>query len=277
MQQHTLFIFMVSVLIALCIGLPAGADETQSAKASYDAGVAAYNQQQYDVALEHFTEAYNLSEKPAILYNIAICEEKLGNAEHAIAYFELYLEEMPHAEDAELVQKKVAYLKNPEEVPDPTEEIAEAPTEPDTTAANVITDTSLKLSTDTSAGPLRVEAPPDPNAHRYNVMQGLLIGGGTIFLVTGTLTAVTAYKKNDNLKSVCAPQCSDADVKTVKSLAVATDIQLGLGIAALTSGIVWKLVYRKRTRERASQSLSALSIGPYVNSSGNGLAVTGRF
>ena len=279
MQQQTPFILFVATFIGFSIVFggapPAGAADTAAVKASYEQGVAAFNQEQFDVALEHFKEAYNLSEKPAILYNIAICEENLGNTDLAIAYYELYLEESPHADDARIVRQKVAHLKNPDEVPAPVTETADETetTNPPADAAS----TTTTAPTDSAAGPLLVYTPPDPNAHRYSVLQGLLIGGGSLFIVTGTLTGVSAYKKYNSYESVCAPNCTDAEVNKVKRLSIATDIQLGIGIAALASGIIWKIVYRKRIRERAVQPVSSLFAGPFFNSFASGLAVAGRF
>lgn len=57
-----------------------------------------YAQGRYEEALANFQEAYELSQRPLLLYNIANAQERAGQWDDAIATLERYL---PHAYDAE--------------------------------------------------------------------------------------------------------------------------------------------------------------------------------
>jgi hypothetical protein len=72
----------IAALLLLCVAAPAWADrETMTkAKAYFDAGVDAYDQGKYDVALRDFEQAHNLSHSAALYFNMAACEEHLVGA-----------------------------------------------------------------------------------------------------------------------------------------------------------------------------------------------------
>ncbi|MBN2716638.1 MAG: hypothetical protein JXX14_12345 [Deltaproteobacteria bacterium] len=270
-------IWIVSVVLGLLVATSAFADDTAAARGYYQQGVDAFKADDFETALANFTEAYNLSGKPGILFNLALCQEKMGQGDRAIAYYELYLEEMPDAPDAEAVRLRIEELQNPEgTVPEPGPTAPAGEKEPEETSETASANTTNE-GTSSSDAPLRVEVEPDPNGRKYNIAQGLFIGGGTLFLVTGGLTTVAAFRKYNSLETVCAPDCSDSQVKSVKRLAVAADIQMGLAIGALATGIIWKLVYRKKRARLEAQSGQAVTVGPALGHGVGGIAVTGRF
>ena len=101
-------ILIISLL--LCSEFSFAADN-QSAKEHYTKATKLFKNSEYKIAEEEFKQAYNLSQKPNILYNLAICNEKIQNRDKAIAYYQLYLEEMPDASDKQSVQKKIQDLR----------------------------------------------------------------------------------------------------------------------------------------------------------------------
>ncbi|MBN2529797.1 MAG: tetratricopeptide repeat protein [Deltaproteobacteria bacterium] len=282
MQHHqTHVIWIIAFFIGIFRPHFAIADELEDAKAAYRDGVTSFSKGEYDTALAYFTDAYNLSGKPEILYNLAVCQEKLGQTDHAIAYFELYLEELPDAEDAAAVRQKVAQLKDPEAAAKAAEEerkanAAKAEEVRKKKESEEAQKSAMAKNTGPSKdGPLKVIAPPDPNAHRTYVQQGVLLGIGGLFIVTGGVTATVAYQNYKDFKDTCAPTCSKDKVQRVKRLGVAADIQFGIGLAAITTGVIWKiLTYR---RKKALESRGPFSLHPLLTPSQGGLAVTGRF
>ena len=90
----------------------AQAQQTQKmAKVHYESGKAYYQQGKYTAAIREFTTALELSKKPVLYYNIALCWERLGDIEKAIAFREKYLEALPKAADADQVKLQIASLK----------------------------------------------------------------------------------------------------------------------------------------------------------------------
>lgn len=69
-----------------------------------------YAQGRYEEALANFEEAYELSQRPLLLYNIANAQERAGAWDDAIATLERYL---PHAYEAEQerIESRIASLR----------------------------------------------------------------------------------------------------------------------------------------------------------------------
>src|SRR5579885_1010348 len=83
---------------AVALGLPARAADTAispEAKRHVDLGGQHYESQRWKEAVDECELAYRLSHRPALLFNIARCEAKLGHDEAAIAFLRKYLEEKP--------------------------------------------------------------------------------------------------------------------------------------------------------------------------------------
>ncbi len=70
---------------------PAGVDD--QAKELYQAGRKAFNVGDFAEAVDKFKAAYKLSEKPALLYNLAFAHDKAGQRKEAIFFYERYLAE----------------------------------------------------------------------------------------------------------------------------------------------------------------------------------------
>lgn len=66
---------------------------TDQARLLYMEGRKAFNTGDFKVAVEKFKKAYDLSNKPALLYNIAFAHDKAKNRQLAIFFFERYLAE----------------------------------------------------------------------------------------------------------------------------------------------------------------------------------------
>src|SRR3954452_7742943 len=87
---------VVSLVCALWIVDPVSAQQAASAAQTkgsvddharkfFEAGRAAYDVGNYTEALNHFQQAYELSERPQLLYNIGQCADRLRLDETALA------------------------------------------------------------------------------------------------------------------------------------------------------------------------------------------------
>jgi tetratricopeptide (TPR) repeat protein len=101
----------VVIVLAVAVITPAfAAGDTgisPEAKRHVDVAVQHYEAQRWKEASEEFELAYRLSHKPALLFNIARCEAKLGHDEAAIAFLRKYLEERPDAPDTASVLAEI--------------------------------------------------------------------------------------------------------------------------------------------------------------------------
>jgi tetratricopeptide (TPR) repeat protein len=238
----------------------------------YEEGMAAYDAGKYEEALAAFTESYNLSGETGLLYNLAVCSERTGREEKAIAYYELYLEENPDTEDAADVKARLESLRKPadaaappagEETPPAPEETPPEETPPETaqaTRADVVTD---------------LDAIDAAQAGKAPVGPAVVVGAGGLVLAAGILTAISAYKKYGDLESSCSPDCTDAQLEPTRSTALAADILMISGGVAVAAGALWWIMTARE--ERPDPAAAGLRAAPVATSNGGGLFLEGSF
>jgi tetratricopeptide (TPR) repeat protein len=91
---------------------PADLSPTEvEARALFAAGEAAYSAGRFEDSLTHFQRAYELSSRHQLLYNIGLAYSNLGRQREALQAFERYLAEVPDAQNRELVEGRVAALR----------------------------------------------------------------------------------------------------------------------------------------------------------------------
>ena len=82
----------------------------EQARQLYSEGQTSYDSAQYGHALKDWQAAYKLSDKPVLLYNIALAQEKLGQYSHAIDTLTRYKRSLTPVKQTE-VNKKIAALQ----------------------------------------------------------------------------------------------------------------------------------------------------------------------
>ncbi len=89
------------------------ADESDArARRLFDEAVVAYNDGDYQRSLRYFEDAYELSGRPELLYNIATSADRLRMNQRAIEGFEAYLEAVPEAANRTQVEARLQALRN---------------------------------------------------------------------------------------------------------------------------------------------------------------------
>lgn len=83
----------------------------QEARALFQAAQVAYEAGRFEVALERFTEAYTLSNRPQLLYNIGLAAERLARRPEALAAYRAYLQLHPSAPNREEVTGRVRSIE----------------------------------------------------------------------------------------------------------------------------------------------------------------------
>lgn len=87
------------------------AQDSRKAKRAFKAAKKAYAQGEFASAAELFKQAYEYDPKPEILFNIGQALKDAGEFQEASAFFTRYLEELPSADNAELVQETLFELQ----------------------------------------------------------------------------------------------------------------------------------------------------------------------
>ena len=107
--------FLVLLTLVYCpVAAAQDAGRAQSmeheAKLLFELGRNAFDEHRFEEALGYFQKSHRLSGRAKLQYNLAICHERLGQHEDGLAAYQLYLEQVPDAENRSLVEKRIAHL-----------------------------------------------------------------------------------------------------------------------------------------------------------------------
>jgi tetratricopeptide (TPR) repeat protein len=173
----------VLVAAALLIGASARADESDEvmARAHFLTGRTHYEEGRYADALKEFEAAYERLPRPAFLFNIGVCEEKLGHTARAIEAYRLYLANHPASEDVAEVRARIARLEAP---PSPPPLARMAPAVPPAHA------TALEPAT----------APQSERRPRW--VWGVIGGLGAAVVVAGVVVGVVLGTRGDSIRTL---------------------------------------------------------------------------
>jgi len=83
----------------------------EEARALFIAGRAAFGRGELERALQHFTHARELSDRPGLLFNIGNTHDRLRHDELAIEFLTAYLEALPEASNADFVRSRIEVLR----------------------------------------------------------------------------------------------------------------------------------------------------------------------
>ncbi len=257
------------LFLVLFLGLPtqvlAENDQQNApldAKQHYIDGKIHFAEERFDEALASFTESYNLSGEPNLLFNLALTHEQLNDNQRAIAFYELYVEEVPDAPDLGDVKTQIEALKA---------KIAASSPPPSAPPLDV------PLSEKDPLTYYETDIKEKDGKERPGVFwPGVVVGAGGLLIASGVVTAILAQKEYDSLKNGCSPNCSDSDIKKAKGLAMATDFTFAFGGAAVVAGVVLWIVKKKNKKDEKKQPV-AVNPSVSVLFGGGGLIVEGQF
>ena len=80
-------------------------------KAHYRKGAALFDAEEYGEALQQFIEAYDLTRRPELLFNIAKCYDRMGKREEAIGKYRVYLDTNPVPNEIRTVRHRIEELE----------------------------------------------------------------------------------------------------------------------------------------------------------------------
>ncbi|MED5374628.1 MAG: hypothetical protein VX899_26660 [Myxococcota bacterium] len=198
---------------SLALVAPAVAQESsdEEAKELYAKGEAAYADQEYEQALTYWQAAYDLSERPLILYNMAAAYEKLGRYPEAIAALDEYWRYAPESERG-IIERRISQLE-------------------------------AKL-------PEGTESPSDHGGGGGGGLSfdpgWLLVGAGTAAIATGATFGVMSRQAGATLSESCVDglclERNQVDVESNRKQAMIADIAMAGGIVLAGSGVALVLV-----------------------------------
>jgi tetratricopeptide (TPR) repeat protein len=254
-------IFSGTVLAALLFALlpirvvSAQSDaDTRTARREFEAGRAAYEEGRFEDALVHFETAYEVTDSPEILYNIATVADRLRRDELALESYERFLEERPDTPDREHIEGRIRVLR-------------EATESSETSAAPVDT------PPDAAEGETQPTETPEPPSEGGGgrLFTWIALGGAVAF---GGGTAgfwLAAQNEYDSLAATCAPECSQTIVDASSGPLFQTlgNVFFGVSLAALATAVV--LFFVEGGGGESEDAAVAVGVTP------GGMRVWGRF
>jgi tetratricopeptide (TPR) repeat protein len=238
------------------------------ARELFQKGDAAYAEGRYEEALSAFQEAYDLSSRPQLLFNVSNALERLGRYAEAVEALEKYLANTPKARDRDVVQKRLANLKKRVETQKKDE------------AAKAADDEKKKKEEEdksnnsgTNKQPGNGEAvtkspapPPPPPAEKPTpVLPIALIGIGGAALVTSGIFGVLTLSARSDVEAGCkdgpAGRLCDANAQSAidrdKTFGLITDITLVSGVIIAGLGVYLLLT----SNPKEAPSKGAVKVG----------------
>jgi hypothetical protein len=212
-------------------------DPDAAAKAKFDLGRQHFEAGRFAEAAAAFEEAYRISQRPALLYNLYLAYRDANDMPHAATALRGYLEKTTDVENRPLLEAKLAAMEQSLRAP-PAMQPAPTP-QPATPAA--------------APPPATVEAPapaapaaatePDEPPRKTNLLPFILMGTGGAMVVGGVVTGAMAGSAQSELEEACPTRMNcDASLADTQSrgetLALVTDILIIGGIAAGGAGVV---------------------------------------
>lgn len=220
-------------------------DYVEAAKAHFAAGSAYYDQANYNDAVKEFNEAYRLSQRTDLLYNIAICYERLSDWDNAIATLQKYLAEKPNATDRVTIETRIQNLtrRRDESRPQPVV----APVQP-----VLVTPTPL--------------APPMGERKRGWWLAGTITAAaGLVIAGTGLALAIEADQIYGQLQKQCMGNLCDPSLRNKVNLGwdygISADVLFGIGGAAVAAGAILLIVQSRRPASAAHAQVHPTASG----------------
>lgn len=113
---HPFVLALLLVISLLCLGSPAGAQPAAlppEAQLAFERGLAAAQQQDWDLAIRYFAEGYKAAPAPThppLLFNLGLAHAKAGHEVAAMGWLMAYLEAAPEALNASAVRTEIVRL-----------------------------------------------------------------------------------------------------------------------------------------------------------------------
>src|SRR5690349_10455036 len=224
--------------------------EVAAAKGAFQAGNASFNEADYARAIDYWEDAYrrDCTANPLLL-NLARAYELAGRKRQAVVSLETFLSREPNRGEKDQGNLRVEVLK--QKIAEEDAAAAEAP--PPSTGP-------VPPTTGPVAPPLEETAPKA----KHSPLPWIVMGVGGAAIIVGTIGAVDAKKKIDEVEAKCPNhQCVGSDTESItkgndaRSKLNGSVAIIAIGGAAVAGGAIWWYLDKKAV-ERANQNNGAM-------------------
>ena len=120
---------ILGAVLVLAVATPLGAhaDDKKKAKALYDEGLKHYNLAEYPEAIKSWKEAYLLSKKPLLLFNIGQAFRLSGDCKQAMTFYDSYQREEPSPKNQDELDDALKLCKDSKPADKPADKPVDKP------------------------------------------------------------------------------------------------------------------------------------------------------
>jgi tetratricopeptide (TPR) repeat protein len=268
---------VLSAAITRAQATPSAAETEEQARAHFRLGRAHYDNGNFAQAAVEFEEAYRISQRAALLYNIYLAYRDANDTRNAAEALRKYLALEKNIENRGQLESRLAALdKSLKDNPSPPVATSASPAGPTTPAESAQPLAPAPAEADTTPAPGAAVAASEPAARPFPVLPVVLMGTGGVMAVTSIITGIMANGKSGEWADA-REACEDAgdcnalssarvqELEDIKSsgqtLAVVTDILLFGGLAVAGTGVVLFLLDQGAS-EKAPATTAGLACVP---------------
>ena len=218
---------------------PPSADADQAtreleAKQHFRLGSTFYDSGRFQEAAEEFAEAFRLSGRPELLYNVYVARRDAGKLEEAVDALRSYLKAMPNAPDRINLRARLESMEAQLAAHQEREAVEKEP----------------------------ARAATEPVETEHSVVPWVLMGTGGALLAVSIGTGVAAKSGADKLAERCnsdreCPSAEEGLIAKTQALALTTDVLWAVGAGAAVTGLVLWLTGALDEEQPVQMALSA--------------------
>ena len=266
---------LVAVVLSGCTLMLTGqtasqalAQDDEAARQHFRLGQAYYENGQVAQTATEFEEAYRLSGRSALLYNVYLSHRDALHTRESYEALNQYLNEVPDPPDEDRLRARLRHLE---------EALADEPevTEPTETTEPV--ETTPPAVTPPPTPP--VSEPPPPEPESPSVIPYVVMGAGGAVIVGGVVAALLSRGARSDLDALCDANGTCPAGSNWESLrdrgqrsARAADALIGIGAAAAVSGVVLYFVMRPSDDDESGRDAEATTFLPSFACDAHGCA-----
>lgn len=209
-----------------------------AARSRFEAGFTFYEAGRFEEALPEFQAAWQLSQRPAMLINIANAAERSLQFSVAVDALRLYLERAPDSPDREATERRIA--------------------RDESTVARAV------AAAQPTPAPAPVVLPAPEPTDGAPVAAIVTLSAGGALAIGAVITGLLAHGTYGDLQTVCVegacPPDRASDLSTGKTLALVSTILTGAAIVA--GGVGLLMLFLSGSDDEAPETRARLELAP---------------
>ncbi len=260
------------------IGAMRDADVTESrARSHFRVATALYGEGRFVEAAEEFLAAYELSERPQLLFNAYLAFRDAGDLARATDALGRYLEADPNAPQFELLSARLAAMRGTLA----ERQAAEASSEAE---RQRLEEERRRLEEERAYHAERAAAAEAAVEERSSPVPYIILGTGGAMLAGAVVTGVIANGRVSDLEDACpGDRCPEefdlgGERTSARRTVIATDVLLAGGVAVAATGAVLAIVQHNRHAGAGDDEDEArVRVGAACGPTGCSVALQGSF